>query len=396
MRFCPACTQPMQAICDFPYHDFDGSLFSRSGAILHCAHCGLGAVASGLTDDIISDYYAEDCLYSAMSGVGVGGGSPEDLARYARYAQLLEPYISEIAAGSGFVDVGCSRGGLLVDLKSRFPGLPLMGIDVDTQSLAALEGTGIASRAGSALSIPLPDRSQQMLAYFHVFEHILDTDRVLAEATRVLKDDGLLMIEVPDASSYGAPATRVGTMFWLGLKEHVYHFTAPALTLMLARHGLSVLEVVHSQVPMRGATAYPSLILIARRDGGTAHPTLDTSVRDALPQHVAAEHQSLARQVSALDAFIADRKEIAIWGIGLEFLNLWAHNGSRLKKDRTVRLLDSSPAKQKRRVDGTPVEAPSAGRDGEALICCSYQSTASILSGADALGWKRDNIFVLQ
>lgn len=102
---------------------------------------------------------------------------------------------------------------VLVDLKARFPGLPLMGIDLDVQSLKALDGTGIASREGSALSIPLPDHSQDMLSYFHVFEHILDTDRVLAEATRVLKNDGLLMIEVPDAPAYGNPETRVGTMF---------------------------------------------------------------------------------------------------------------------------------------------------------------------------------------
>lgn len=180
------------------------------------------------------------------------------------------------------------------------------------------------------------------------------------------------------------------------MKEHVHHFTADALTLALARHGLSVLEVIHSQMPMRGDTAYPSLILIARRTGDTAGVTIDSAATHALPLHVAAEHQALAVQLSALDAFVADRKEIALWGISLEFLNLWAHHGSVLRRGRTLRLLDSNPTRQQQRVDGLPVEAPSAPSDGEALIRCSYQSTASILRAAAERGWKQDDIFTLQ
>ena len=398
MTPCHACGETARPIEGVVFRDFDGSLFSRAGVIRHCAACGLGAVDTGLSDAEIARHYADDCLYVEMTGVGVGGNTPEDLARYGHYAAIVAPQVDEIAAKAGLVDVGCSRGGMLRDFRARHPGLPLTGIDLDETSLASLEEAGIAAKAGSALDLPLETGSQSMLSYLHVFEHILDTDAVLAEASRVLAADGLILVEVPDAADYGAADARVGTMFWLAMKEHVYHFTERSLTAILARNGFAVLDAVHSHLPMRAGKAYPALTILARKRSDVAAIPLPAPAEPdtALPDHIAAESHAFAEQERALSAFIARHEHLAFWGMSLEFLALWARLGDRLKDAHGVRLFDGNAGKQRLTVDGVAIGPAGPPQPSEGLIVCAYMASEAIMREALRLGWDADDILVLE
>ncbi|TFF21814.1 class I SAM-dependent methyltransferase [Jiella endophytica] len=396
MTSCHACGAPTRPLDDVVFRDFDGSLFSRSGVIRHCTACGLGAVDTGLSDAAIARHYADDCLYVEMTGVGVGGNTPEDAARYEHYADILAPFVGEISAKAGLVDVGCSRGGMLRDLKDRFPELPLSGIDLDEASLASLRQAGIAASPGSALDLPLPTASQSMLSYLHVFEHILDTDQVLKEAARVIMPEGLLFIEVPDAADYGADDARVGTMFWLAMKEHVYHFTKDALAAILARNGFSVLRTVRSHLPMRAGKAYPSLIVVARKTEDASAAAVSGAFDKALPEHVAAEIRAFAEQAQAISAFCERHERIAFWGISLEFLNLWARLGNELKRRFPVRLFDGNGGKQKLTVDGLPIGPAGPPLSSEGLVVCAYMAGEAISQEAARLGWREETVLVLE
>jgi predicted SAM-dependent methyltransferase len=64
---------------------------------------------------------------------------------------------------------------------------------------------GISFRCDARRSLPFPDKSARGIFTEHFFEHIdyrQEAPRFLAEARRVLRDDGVLRIIVPDAERY--------------------------------------------------------------------------------------------------------------------------------------------------------------------------------------------------
>jgi len=107
----------MSLFGEFPYKDFDHSVFNFVGTLAVCHDCGFVRVISGLSDEDISRHYATDCLYSELTGVGVGGDSKEDLIRYEYYTEIVKKHLN-ISHARSIIDIGCSRGGYLKHLRS--------------------------------------------------------------------------------------------------------------------------------------------------------------------------------------------------------------------------------------------------------------------------------------
>lgn len=101
------------------------------------------------------------------------------------------------------LDLGCGRGEWL-EILIKYGFLPL-GVDLDSGMLEACHELGLPVQLGDALSTlkSLPDESQTVVSGFHIAEHIPfeDLKVLVAEALRVLKPAGLLILETPNAEN---------------------------------------------------------------------------------------------------------------------------------------------------------------------------------------------------
>ena len=384
---CPACGRSINHLGSLPVRDFDGSLFNYEGQFLQCQSCGFVRVESGLNDSVIARHYAEESLYSTLSGVGVGGQSVEDEARYAFSVAFMKA--NSCVAGA-FADIGCSRGGFIRYLHKHLPNITPTGVDCDLRSLSALAADGYDAIEGDVFLLPLADEQKDILCYFHVFEHLYDVDAALLEARRVLKPQGTLLIEVPDASLYFHAETYVGPMFWLGMKEHVNHFTAAALLHYLKRNGFDLVELTHSAQPMRGEKKYPSLMLLAIKSLDDVLFEIDQGDYTSFPNDLKCEVASMHRLATDI-ANVRSEEPICFWGIGLEFFALYGFLAPMLA-GRTMRFVDRNPGKIGLTVDGIPIEFPENVPIEGLLVCCSYMSGSRIREEALAIGWPENSI----
>ena len=104
-----------------------------------------------------------------------------------------------LAPDHTLVDVGCGSGRLAVRLKDYLKG-KYVGIDVVPELYEYARK--IAGRPdwefkrAPGLTIPMPDKSADMICFFSVFTHLTHEEsyKYLEDARRVLKDDGRIVL----------------------------------------------------------------------------------------------------------------------------------------------------------------------------------------------------------
>lgn len=98
------------------------------------------------------------------------------------------------------VDLGCGRGEWLELLREQC--FVAQGVDIDDAMLSACREIGLEVQTGDAIGFlkSLPNESLALVSAFHLVEHIAFSDllALVAEAMRVLKPGGLLILETPN------------------------------------------------------------------------------------------------------------------------------------------------------------------------------------------------------
>jgi len=80
------------------------------------------------------------------------------------------------------------------------PRLPLDGthfIDISTAAIEQLRAKGATALPGLISALPFNDRTFDLVCAFDVIEHVQDDQQAFAELSRVLKDNGTLIVSVP-------------------------------------------------------------------------------------------------------------------------------------------------------------------------------------------------------
>ncbi len=386
-RPCPIClSTSFEPIFDAVIDDFEGTVFDKRVLVGCCQQCGFAYNIPDFTSSCLETHYQTEALYQTETGFGVGGTTPADVTRYERYYRLLEPFLAN--RDVAVVDIGCSKGGFLASLRDK--GLSnLRGIELDPICAEYARTThGLEILSGSANSVPLSDGEADVLVYSHVLEHLDDPDQVLRETKRVLKEDGIVFIEVPDALHY-ADAKMFDYFHWFGMREHINHFDAAHLSRLLENVGFetllsneAIVSPYESELTPNSRHAFPMLAGIFRKSKGKpSEMTFNQGVlRNALDRYIASETGIIESNKDKLTHLIESGKPIYVWGIALEFFCLYSFG--ELKRCNIQALVDKSAFKQGKTVNGLQIVSPetlcSVSPDAAVIITSSFHADAML------------------
>jgi SAM-dependent methyltransferase len=248
-RFTPLLTSPDQTEC----------LVSGTFQVVRCG-CGLAFLDPRPTLEDIAKVYPSDYSPHAARTVTVARwqrtrSGRERASTLARVEAAIREYISfhffPAWRGDGRVlDVGCGAGSVLDVLKEL--GWTTHGVDVGANVVEAIGRRGHIARQGVAEAIDFPDASFDVVMLSHVLEHTFSPRKALAEARRVLRPGGQLLVAVPN---FGSLQARVFRRFWasLDVPRHLYQFTPRTLRRYLEESGFHSVRV-RSRT---GATTFP-------------------------------------------------------------------------------------------------------------------------------------------
>jgi SAM-dependent methyltransferase len=189
-------------------------------------------------------------LHEAEAGQG---DHPIDVASRQLALRALQDHLPE---GAGVVlDVGCSSGFLLRDLRRSLVGVSLIGSDYIAGPLHRLAQTlpGVPLLQFDLRNSPLPDACIDGVVCLNVLEHIDQDEQAIREIHRMLKPGGIAHIEVPS-----------GPKCYDIYDEYLMHhrrYTMSELTFKVRAAGFKVLNRTHL-----GALVYPAFYLTKRRN----------------------------------------------------------------------------------------------------------------------------------
>jgi SAM-dependent methyltransferase len=126
------------------------------------------------------------------------------------------------------LDVGCSSGAFLFQLKGRFPGdYEVLGTDVSGAPLDYAESRGVPVARGDFPAGDFGGRQFEAVSFWAVLEHLAEPRLFLERAWRALKPAGVCFVLVPNL---GSLAMRLlGARCRSVYPQHLNYFTQATL-----------------------------------------------------------------------------------------------------------------------------------------------------------------------
>lgn len=143
---------------------------------------------------------------------------------------------NRLPSGAPVLDVGCGFGFLVAALTEA--GLEAEGADLSETGLAHARSRGLTVHQGALEDLAFPAARFSGVTAFYVIEHLDDPGAFLAEAARVLKPGGLLLLRWPQSGPLVRWCRLLGIRIDLfDAPSHLTDFTPESLRRVLIASG---------------------------------------------------------------------------------------------------------------------------------------------------------------
>jgi 2-polyprenyl-3-methyl-5-hydroxy-6-metoxy-1,4-benzoquinol methylase len=198
------------------------------------------------------DYYFYNPITNPKEGF-----ENQNIVDFKNGLSILEEYKSPHQ--SKLLDVGCALGIFLSLAKQR--GWDTYGIDVSEYATDYAKKTfGVTTMCGTLPEVRFPDKEFDVITLWDVFEHFPNPLTQLREIHRILKDDGIVLLDTPNAE---ALIRRIAHfIYWVSLGKlsypaqklhhvfHLYYFSRDTARKMFQKSGFNIIWMRGKPIPL--------------------------------------------------------------------------------------------------------------------------------------------------
>jgi SAM-dependent methyltransferase len=365
IRQCPICnSQNKRLLFGQKFSTLSDSSLLTGYDVTVCQNCGLGFADNIPEQSVFDNYYENMSKYEYQDS---GGKESEfDLMRFQMYVKTIKPYL--LSTQSSILDVGCATGRLLSLFKeSGYENV--QGLDPSPVcSEAAAKLYGIFVQTGNLWDIEIPEKPFDCIILSGVLEHIRDLDRALSRLVNMLSVDGILFIDVPDASRFSMYPDAPFQQFSM---EHINFFSPCSLSNLMKFFGFFELLSLQEAYAQSPNTISTSVMSIYKK---TANLSPVYMVRDDLTEIDLSKYinqsQRIEERTHQIINEVADKASpIMVWGTGTHTLRLM--ETSRLSQAKISAFIDSNHHYQGKNLFDIPIIAPDDIKDKHEPILIS-------------------------
>lgn len=217
---------------------------SRIFQIVECRKCRLIRLHPQPTPVELRDYYPPD--YWFVPEASAADRLEQAWRRFVLrdHLHFVERAIRESEQTGLVLDVGCG-GGLFLQMLQQRLHVPVAGLDFSLEAAnAAWRRSGVPVVCATLSRAPFAPASCATVTMFHVLEHLYDPASYLEAAHALLKPEGRLIVQVPNAACW---QFLLFGQRWNGIDvpRHLIDFRRSDLETLLESCGFEVVRYKH-------------------------------------------------------------------------------------------------------------------------------------------------------
>ncbi|MEO8405983.1 MAG: class I SAM-dependent methyltransferase [Chitinophagaceae bacterium] len=214
----------------------------------------------------VSAYYKSE---NYISHSNTSKGLINQLYHYVRKRTLtrkrkLINKVTGLTTGS-LLDIGSGTGSFLNEMKTN--GWQATGLEPDAQARQVTKVLYDLDLHESDQLYKLPAASFDAITLWHVLEHVHDLQAYIRQIKNLLKENGKLLIAVPNYTSLDAAIYKE---YWAAydVPRHLYHFSPQSMQVLMEKNGLRILQ----HKPMWYDSFYISMLSSQYKNGKAKLP----------------------------------------------------------------------------------------------------------------------------
>jgi 2-polyprenyl-3-methyl-5-hydroxy-6-metoxy-1,4-benzoquinol methylase len=339
-RFCPVCNfHKAKGIRKFNFTLFNKHPMINGYLLVQCEQCGFIYGDTDVTQTVLDDYYENLSKYEDKSISTGGGYTIHDKNRLKSAAKYISSKFDNKEIE--IVDIGCAIGGLLEQLRNE-GFVNLTGIDPSASCVEITQSEKkIKCYHSSLFNLNDSFGKYDLIILSHVWEHILDLKLAIKSIEKILKLNGYIYIECPNAMLYReiihAPFQEFNT-------EHINHFTEQAFKNFFGINYYSCIDVGNRVIQIASGEDYNAVYGIFKKniDEFKFEISFDSTILNSINDYLKQSEEWYEKILLKIFREISNNENIALVGIGqFAFKLLYAINESNYTGK--IELFDNNP-----------------------------------------------------
>jgi len=155
----------------------------------------------------------------------------EKIGRISRYKKM-----------GRVLDLGCGTGNFLSYLQKK--GWTCYGVDVSQIACSIAMEKNLSIYTKELADCSFPDKFFNIIISHHSFNYLLDPCSELKEMRRILKDDGILVLYMPNIECIQFKINRE-KWFGLDVPRQFYHYSPKTIDAMLKKNGFVIVKTIY-------------------------------------------------------------------------------------------------------------------------------------------------------
>lgn len=224
-------------------------LLLPEGLVRQCPSCG--QLLSNCSQEQFENSLK---IWDTASGTNATPGSSESVrfrVRMERRLKLAKKLLPPAASGQSvptLLDVACSSGDFLDVAKTN--GFDVQGVEPAPEAARTCRDAGFDVFEGFLEDAKYKNESFDVITVFELIEHITDPVSLLRECSRILKPNGVLILNTPNANSW---TRKVMRHRWEGFSltlqgGHISWFSPESMAVLAERSGFSIESIASRNV----------------------------------------------------------------------------------------------------------------------------------------------------
>ncbi|MBU4300074.1 class I SAM-dependent methyltransferase [archaeon] len=331
--------------------------------VVVCKKCGFAYADNIPQQNKFNDYYALQSKWEFNYRKGVV--SNEYINHFTKIFNFLNPHLKNHNAR--IVDIGCSTGGLLSIFKTNGYS-NLLGLDPSPScAKTTMELYNIKAIANNIFDFKT-DEKFDLITLSAVLEHLVDLDNSMQKIKSLLKEDGLLFLEIPDAERF---EQHIIPPFQHFSTEHINYFSKESIRNLLAMHSFKILELQQTE-NRTNRSIDPDIFVLSKNTNAEKFKLIHEDVSEIhLRNYITKSNKYDLETKKSIHDKLLNKDKIIVWGVGTHTQRLLS---SGLDLSKIVYFVDSNAKYSDKKLKGIEIKTPGDIREEDIPILISSYS----------------------